>query len=246
MDILHLLGCRGGVSPAPTWPDTPNHFWWHPHGLQMRQPSVRGCFECTSLSADMVWPPPAHSVLVAISPPVRSFQVRCSAPFGVQFHTIVSRCPRYVYATLHWCQHVCLPSPPPAPQCSPSCSSGSAVWPNGMTVPTHRGACHPRPCAMPRTPQPPQKCPRTDAYLPTPMDVSQRTDFSVASPRTVLLHSAQVDAILPIINLQYMSDPDFDSGEEAEDLCNSNTASTISWAASSDSFSTDVSASRFP
>ena len=62
----------------------------------------------------------------------------------------------------------------------------------------------------------------------------------------MLLHSAQVDAILPIINLQYMSDPDFDSGEEAEDLCNSNTASTISWAASSDSFSTDVSASRFP
>jgi hypothetical protein len=48
------------------------------------------------------------------------------------------------------------------------------------------------------------------------------------------LHSAQADASPRTIILEYMSDPSFDSGEEAEDGGNSNTASTISWAASSD------------
>ena len=64
---------------------------------------------------------------------------------------------------------------------------------------------------MPCTLQPPQKRPRTDAYSPNPMDVFQQIEFSVASPRTVSLHSAQADAILQTINLEYMSDADFDS-----------------------------------
>ena len=37
-----------------------------------------------------------------------------------------------------------------------------------------------------------------------PVDVFQQIDVLVASPRTVSLHSAQADAILSAINLEYV------------------------------------------
>ena len=87
--------------------------------------------------------------------------------------------------------------------------------------------------------------PREICILPQPMFLSELS-FSGASPRTVLLHSAQADAIPRTINSEYMSDPDFDSVKEEEDSGDSDKTSITSWAASSDGFSTDVSASRLP
>ena len=80
---------------------------------------------------------------------------------------------------------------------------------------------------------------------PIPTDVAQQIDFSVASPRAVPLNSAQADSILLSINLEYMSEIVSDSGEDTC-ISDSDTVSTVSWAASSGDFSTDVSDSHLP
>ena len=97
---------------------------------------------------------------------------------------------------------------------------------------------------VPCTPQPPVKRARITYHTPVPPHVSQRIDFSVASPGYVSLSSDKAQAILQSFELEAMSDPGTDTDVEADELESSDTASTVSWAVSSDSFSTDVSKSR--
>eukprot|EP00670_Eutreptiella_braarudii_P017476 CAMPEP_0174349448 /NCGR_PEP_ID=MMETSP0811_2-20130205/6181_1 /TAXON_ID=73025 ORGANISM="Eutreptiella gymnastica-like, Strain CCMP1594" /NCGR_SAMPLE_ID=MMETSP0811_2 /ASSEMBLY_ACC=CAM_ASM_000667 /LENGTH=305 /DNA_ID=CAMNT_0015476833 /DNA_START=215 /DNA_END=1132 /DNA_ORIENTATION=+ len=97
---------------------------------------------------------------------------------------------------------------------------------------------------VPCTPQPPVKRARTAHHTPVPPHVSQRIDFSVASPGYISLYSDKAQAILQSFQLEAMSDPGTDTAEEADDSGGSDTASTVSWAVSSDGFSTDVSESR--
>ena len=99
------------------------------------------------------------------------------------------------------------------------------------------------------TPPPPLKRSKVEAYTPSAPDVSKTIDFSVASPSTVPLHSARAESILQSVQLEALSDPDTD---DTDTICTdsgfgsgaSDTASTVSWACSSDGFSTDVSDSR--
>ena len=84
---------------------------------------------------------------------------------------------------------------------------------------------------------------------PPPPPPSLEIDFPVASPSAVPLHAARAESILQLVQLKVLSDPDTDNidascTDSGLDSGASDTASTVSWARGSDSFSTDVSDSR--
>ena len=93
------------------------------------------------------------------------------------------------------------------------------------------------PCA------PPHKRTKTAPCTPTPLGVSQQIDVSVVSPKAISLRSAGVVTVLHSVDLEIMPDPDTGTGEEV-DSGGSDTASTVTWAASSHGFSADVSDTR--
>ena len=77
---------------------------------------------------------------------------------------------------------------------------------------------------------------------------SQRIDFSIATPPAIPLESAIATAFLSSISSQLLDDPVTTELSNLKFSCEStaDTASTISWAVSSDGFSTDVSNSSLP
>ena len=97
------------------------------------------------------------------------------------------------------------------------------------------------PCTFP----PPHKRPRLDPCTPIPAEVSQRIEISVPSPGAVPFSPSRPTAILHSLCLEPIPETVTEfSGDEAASR-GSDTASTVSWAASSDGFSADVSDSRF-
>ena len=99
------------------------------------------------------------------------------------------------------------------------------------------------------TPPPPLKRSKFEVNTPSDRAVSKTIDFSVASPPAVPLHSVRAESILQSVQLEVLSDPDTDDTyasctDSGLDSGASETASTVSWACSSDGFNTDVSDSR--
>ena len=92
------------------------------------------------------------------------------------------------------------------------------------------------------TPQPPRQRPRAYLSSPSPTDVAQQMDFSALSQSGAAqfcsgtLHFAFSRLGIYVGNCQTV-------GEDTR-VSDSDTASTVSWAASSGGFSTDVSDSR--
>ena len=85
---------------------------------------------------------------------------------------------------------------------------------------------------------------RTDPCTRVAVEASQGIDLSVASPGTLPFSSDSATAIFHSLCLEPTPELNASSLEDEPGPRGSNTASTISWGASSDGFSTDVSDTR--
>ena len=83
-----------------------------------------------------------------------------------------------------------------------------------------------------------------ELHTPSPFDVSKQMDSYVASPGAVPPDSQKAASILQSVKLKTRPDPDTDCTDTGMALGASDTASTMSWASSSDGFSTNVSDTR--